>query len=301
MDQVLADKQRSDAKAGLIAGIFAYTFWGFFPIYFKYTLSASAFEILAQRILWSVPFCILIIIARKQWPQVKVALENPKVLGLLALSSVAVAINWGAYIWAVQQEQIFQASLAYYINPIMYVIVGVVFFNEKLTVPQRLAVLLAALGVAILAFKGEAIPYLTFVMAISWTVYGVVRKIADIGSLPGLLIETSLLLPPALFYLGYLAHTGALAFGHVDLNLTLLLIAAGPLTVLPLFAFTFAAKKLLLSTLGFLQYIGPTLQFALAIYYGEQFTTAHAWCFGLIWTAVILFMWDRFRARPSKP
>ena len=291
----------TDVNGGLIAGVTAFVIWGFFPIYFKAIGAVSALEILSHRVVWSVPFCLVIILARKQWPQILAALKMPKVLGLLTLSSAMIAINWGTYIWAVQQEQIFQASLAYYMNPLMYIVVGVVFFNEKLTSFQRIAVALAALGVTILTVKGGAIPYLALIMDVSWTVYGVVRKMADIGSLPGLFLETVLLLPPAIFYLGYLAETGALAFGHSDLSLAMLLLAAGPLTVLPLFAFTYAAKKLLLSTLGFLQYIGPTLQFCCAVYFGEDFTAAHAWCFGLIWTAVILFMWGRFRERPAKP
>jgi len=287
----------ADVNGGLIAGIIAFVIWGFFPVYFKVIGSVSALEILSHRVVWSVPFCILIIFARKQWPQIITAFKNTKVLGLLAISSVMIAINWGTYIWAVQQEQIFQASLAYYINPLMYIVVGVVFFKEKLTNLQRVAVGLAAVGVTILTIVGGALPYLAIIMAVSWTVYGVVRKIADVGSLPGLLLETSLLLPPALFYLAYLAKSGTLDFGHVDVSLTLLLVAAGPLTVLPLLAFTFAAKKLLLTTLGFLQYIGPTLQFCCAVYFGETFTPAHALCFSFIWLAVIIFMWDRFRAK----
>jgi len=211
-----------------------------------------------------------------------------------------IAINWGTYIWAVQQDQIFQASLAYYMNPLMYIIVGVVFFKEKLSHLQRLAVLLAATGVTILTIKGGSLPYLALVMAISWTVYGVVRKMADVRSLPGLLLETSLLLPAALIYIAYLAQSGALQFGQSGTNLTLLLIAAGPLTVLPLVAFTYAAKKLLLTTIGFLQYIGPTLQFCCAVYYGEEFTTAHAWCFGFIWLAVTIFVWDKYREGSSR-
>lgn len=290
----------TDVNGGLLAGVTAFVIWGFFPIYFKAIGAVGALEVLSHRVVWSVPFCLVIILARKQWPQIMRALKTPKVLGLLALSSAMIAINWGTYIWAVQQDQIFQASLAYYMNPLMYIVVGVVFFGEKLTHLQRIAVALAALGVTILTLKGGAVPYLALIMAVSWTIYGVVRKMADVGSLPGLLLETALLLPPALFYMAYLAKTGVLAFGPSDMNLALLLLAAGPLTVLPLFAFTYAAKKLQLSTLGFLQYIGPTLQFCCAVYYGEAFTPAHAWCFGLIWTAVILFMWDRFRERPAK-
>lgn len=288
-----------EAQTGLIAGIIAYTLWGLFPIYFVATASVSALEILAHRIVWSVAFGAFIIFARKQWPDVWKALKTRKVLGLLTIGAIAMAANWGVYIWAVQNGQIFQGSLGYYINPLMYVLVGVVFFDERLSRLQGLAVVCAVIGVLILTFFGGVIPYIALFLATSFTIYGVVRKQVEVGAMPGLFIETLLLLPVALLYLSWLAQTGALAFGTESPQLTLLLALAGPVTVLPLLAFALAAKRLRLSTLGFLQFIGPTLQFICGLYYGEIFTLAHAGCFGLIWFAVALFSWDALRHKPE--
>jgi len=289
---------QDDARAALFAGITAYTIWGFFPIYFVATRDTSPLEILCHRVVWSIPFGLLIIIARKQWQDVVTALKTRKVMLLLTLSSVAMAANWGIYIWAIQQGQIFQGSLGYYINPLMYVLVGVVFFKDKLSKLQTLAILLACIGVLVLTVYGGMFPAISLFLAVSFTIYGVVRKQVDVASMPGLLIETLILLPPALIYLVWLFQNGGLVFGQTT-GMTALLVMAGPITVLPLLAFAFAAKKLTLSTLGFLQYIGPTLQFACGVYYGEAFTIAHAWCFGFIWTAVAIFMWDGLRGKPA--
>ncbi len=280
------------AKAGFYAGLIAYTLWGLFPIYFVATGSVSALEILAHRVVWSVPFGGMIILARNQIADVVRALKNYKTVLLLALAAFALAMNWGVYIWAIQQDQIFQGSLGYYINPLIYVLVAVIFFGERLGRLQALAVLLAALGVLILTVYGGVFPWISLFLGISFTIYGVIRKQVDIGAMPGLFIETLILLPIGAAYLLWLSHTGDLAFAAARPDLKALLLLAGPITVLPLLAFAFAARRLKLSTLGFLQYIGPTLQFACGVYYGETFTLAHAICFGLIWGAVILFSWD---------
>lgn len=282
-------------NSGLIAGITAYVIWGVFPIYFKITESISATEILTHRIIWSVPFGLLILIFRKQLAEVWTALKNPKIVGLLLIASIALAANWGMYIWAIQKDQIFQGSLGYYINPLMYVLVGVVFFKETLSRFQVLAVFLAIIGVLILTFYGGQFPGISLFLAVSFTIYGVVRKYVDIGAMPGLFIEVILLLLPAMAYIYWLSSQGNFDFPKADNQMKILLLLAGPITVLPLMAFAYAARHLSLTMLGFLQYIGPTLQFVCGLYYGEAFTTAHAWCFGLIWSAVILFTWDTFR------
>jgi len=254
-------------------------------------------EILTHRIIWSVPFGLLILIFRKQIKDVFQALKNKKTVGLLTIASIALAANWGVYIWAIQQDQIFQGSLGYYINPLMYVLVGVFFFGEKLSRWQGAAVLLAALGVLVLTVYGGQFPAISLFLGVSFTIYGVVRKQVAIGAMPGLFIEVILLLPAALTYVFWLTQKGDFAFPVASLDLQILLLLAGPITVIPLLAFAFAARRLTLTMLGFLQYIGPTLQFMCGLYYGEVFTNAHAWCFGLIWTAVLLFSWDTFRNR----
>ncbi|CAM3867427.1 EamA family transporter RarD [Litorimonas haliclonae] len=280
------------ARQGLLAGIAAYTMWGMFPIYFKLTQSVPPAEFVAYRILFSVPFGLLIILFRKQVDDVLVALKNPKTVLLLLFAAVALAFNWGVYIFAIQDGQIFQASLGYYINPLMYVLVGVVFFSEKLSKLQGLAALLALVGVAILTLYGGVFPIIALCLAVTFTLYGVIRKYVEIGAMPGLFIETILLMIPALFFLLYLRQAGPLQVETAAWGLKTLIFLAGPVTVLPLLAFAFSARRLKLATLGFLQYIGPTLQFMCGLYFGEVFTLAHAICFAFIWVGVAVFSYD---------
>lgn len=283
------------ARDGLIAGVLAYLCWGFFPIYFKVTAEVSPLEVLAHRVAWSLPFGMLIIALRNQWQEVVNALKSKTTLLFLSISAAAMTVNWGVYIWAVQQEQVFQASLGYYINPLMYMMVGVFFFGEKMTRAQGLAVILAACGVAILTIYGGVFPSISLILAISFTIYGVIRKQVNIGAMPGLFIEVLVLFLPALLYLVYLSKTGELSFLHSNINLDALLIFAGPMTVVPLLFFAIAARKLPFATIGFLQFIAPTLQFACGVYFGESFTAAHAVCFGLIWLSVIVYTIASFR------
>jgi len=280
------------ARQGLLAGIAAYTMWGAFPIYFKLTQTVPPAEFVAYRILFAVPFGLLIILFRKQVGDVLTALKNPKTIFLLLFAAVALALNWGVYIFAIQQGQIFQASLGYYINPLMYVLVGVVFFSEKLSKLQGIAALLALIGVTVLTLYGGVFPLIAMCLAISFTLYGVIRKYVEIGAMPGLFIETILLALPAFFFLLYLRQSSPLQVEEAEWGLKTLILMSGPITVLPLLAFAFAARRLRLATLGFLQYIGPTLQFVCGLYFGEVFTTAHAICFGFIWIGVAVFSYD---------
>jgi len=292
MDQSPDTPSNTDNKAGVLAGITAYIIWGVFPIYFVITRAVPATEMVAHRIIWSVPFGLMIILFRRQLKDVWEALKKPKTVALLGLAAISLAINWGVYIWAIQQDQIFQGSLGYYINPLAYVLVGVVFFKETLSRLQALSILLALIGVCILTFYGGVFPIISIFLAVSFTIYGVVRKQVDIGAMPGLFIETVLLVLPAFMFLTWLHQTGHLQFGQLGSTMDILLILAGPITVLPLLAFAFAARRIRLSTLGILQYIGPTLQFVCGLYFGEKFTLAHGWCFGLIWVGILLYSYD---------
>lgn len=285
-----------DARLGLIAGIMAYTFWGAFPIYFKMTEAVGPLEILAHRIAWSLPFALIIIALRRQWTELKRAIRIPRLVGLLGLAALALSVNWGVYIWAVQNEQIFQGSLGYFINPLMYVLIGVLFFGEKLSKLQSVSVILALIGVSILTIYGGVFPYISLILATSFAIYGVIRKQAVVGAIPGLVIETAILFIPAAVFLMWLHAQGSLSFGSSP-DITALLLLAGPVTVLPLWAFAIAARKLKLSTLGMLQYIGPTGQFICALYYGESFTAAHAWCFGFIWLGILIYSFDAYKGR----
>lgn len=282
-------------RRGLWAGIAAYSMWGFFPIYFKATAEVSALEILAHRVLWSVPFGLILILFRGQIPALITALKHKKTMMWLALSSFMIAVNWGVYIWAIQIDQVFQASLGYYINPLILVIMGVIFFGERLNRMQGIAIALATIAVMILIIYGGVIPWISLTVAVTFGFYGVIRKQVDVGAMNGLLIETLWLLGPSVAYLYYLHSHGGLVFFSGSGSLQILLLLAGPLTVLPLLAFATAARRIPLSVLGILQYIAPTLQFLCGIYFGEAFTLAHAICFALIWIAVGLFSWAALR------
>jgi chloramphenicol-sensitive protein RarD len=288
-----------DSRAGLISGLAAYFMWGLFPIYFVATKAVPAPEILAHRIIWSLPFGLLILLFRRQIGDVLTALKNKRTLALLTLASISLAANWGVYIYAIQIEQIFQGSLGYYINPLIYVLVAVLFFGETLSKRQGLAIALACAGVLVLTVYGGQFPAISLFLAISFTIYGVLRKLIDVGAMPGLFIEVLVLIMPALLFMGWLMQSDQMVFG-TDPVLNWLMIAAGPITVLPLLAFAFAARRIRLSTLGILQFVGPTLQFLCGIYFGEPFTTAHAVCFALIWIGVALFAYDGWRvSHPS--
>jgi len=281
---------------GLFAAITAFVIWGVFPVYFKLTQSASALEILAHRIIWSVVFGAVVIQFRKQWADVKTAVNNSKTLRYLMLATICIASNWGFYIWAVQNDQIFQASLGYYINPLFFFLIGSFFLGEVLSRLKLMAVLFAVIGVSVLTFYGGQFPWISIILATSWTGYAVIRKQVDVGAMPGLFVETCLLFLPALAYLAYLQSQGNLELFNGTVSMKAMLIAAGPITVIPLLAFTFAARRLELVTLGFLQFIGPTLQFIVGLIYGEVLTTAHIICFSFIWLAVALFCIDGWRA-----
>ncbi len=293
-------EEEKNIRTGIFAGILAYTMWGFFPIYFKVVQDATATEILAHRIIWAVPFGALILAFRKQWPDVVSALMNKKTLRALALAAGVISINWGFYIWAVQSERIFQASLGYYINPLVFVLAGVLFTGEVLSRLQIVAVALASIGVLILTVYGGTFPWVSFLLAFSFTTYGYIRKTVNVGAMPGLFIETLVLLFPACLYWGWLLTQQESIFISGGSQMTFLLLLAGPFTVLPLLFFAIAARKLRLSTIGFLQYIGPTLQFMVGLYYGEAFTTAHAFCFGAIWIAVGVYSYDAWK-KNKKP
>lgn len=284
-----------DTKSGLLSGLIAYVIWGLFPIYFVAVKQIPTLEILGHRIVWSIPFGFLILLFRKQIGETFAIFRKPKVIGLLTLAAIALAANWGVYIWAIQQDQIFQGSLGYYINPLIYVLVGVVFFKEIISRLQIFAILLAFVGVMILTIQGGVFPWISLFLACSFAAYGVLRKQIAVGAMPGLFVETLTLLLPALMLFAYLAKTNTLAWGTFGWEMDALLLFAGPLTVLPLLAFAFAARRISLSALGVLQYVGPTLQFACGIYYGEPFTVAHAWCFGFIWLGVGVFAFDAIR------
>ena len=286
----------SDTRDGVVAGLIAYMLWGVLPLYFKATADVSPVELLLHRVIWAVPFGALIIFLRRQWPEVRRAFTHRSMLLWLSTAAFFVAINWYIYILAIQQEQVFQASLGYYINPLLYVVAGIFVFGEKLRLAQTIAVALATTGVLVLTFSGGQFPALALAIGATFTVYGVIRKRVVIGGMPGLFVETLVLLPIALVWLGWIAGSGDLAFAS-GAGVTALLLLAGPVTVVPLLFFALAARRLPLSMVGFMQFLAPTMHFGIALYYGEVLTTAHMICFACIWCAVIVFSADALRQK----
>ncbi len=291
----------AEIQSGVLFGLAAYTLWGVFPVYFKLVDSVSPFEILAHRVIWAVPFGALIILLRRQWADVKCAFTDRKMLFWLCIAALCISTNWLIYIWAVVNDRIFDTSLGYYINPLMYVMVGVLFLGERLRGTQVAAVVLAAIGVAVLTISGGTFPWAAISLAVLFTAYGVIRKRVAIGAMPGLFVETALLFPFALAWLAWLVITQQASFASGDLSLSGLLMLGGPITVVPLLFFAIAAKRLTLTTVGFMQFLAPTLQFLTGLYYGEQLTTPHLICFGFIWVAVAFFSYDAIRSGRKKP
>ena len=288
-------------RDGVLTALVAYVLWGVFPVYFKLVQAVPPTEVLAHRIVWAVPFGALILHVRRQWPEVRQAFASPSTLFWLALAALFISANWFIYIWAVQQEEVLQASLGYYINPLMYVLVGVLFLKERLRRPQVVSVLLAAIGVSYLTIRGGQFPFVAVSLALLFTLYGVIRKQVAVGAMPGLFIETLMLFPFAAAWLGWLMTTEQASFGAGSTSLSLLLTLAGPLTVVPLLMFAVAARRLTLTVIGFMQFIAPTLQFVVGIFYGEVLTPAHLVCFGCIWAAVAIFSVDAFYQQKKKP
>lgn len=289
-------EQRS--RNGILSALIAYVAWGVFPLFFVLVKEVPALEVLVHRVIWAVPFGAVIIMKRRQWPEVLEALKAPRMLLNLLLSAIFIAANWLVYIWAVQNEQINQASLGYYINPLLFAVAGVIFFGEKLRKQQVFAVGLAAIGVSILTFSRGTIPYVALFLGVSFTLYGLIRKHVVIGGMPGLFVETMLLLPLAIGYLFWIMWQGTAVFTVTSFDQTdMLLFLAGPLTVIPLLFFALAARRLSLSALGMMQFIAPTLQFLVALSQGEKMTSAHVICFACIWSAVLLFCLDAWRVR----
>lgn len=289
------ESSEKQARDGIISAFIAFFMWGMFPLYFIVVKDVSVNEVLAHRIIWAVPFGAVIIHLRHQWPEVVAALKHRRTFMYLTLSAILITSNWLVYIWAVQLEQINQASLGYYINPLLFALAGVVIFGEKLRKAQIAAIILAASGVVILTFRGGEFPAIAVFLGVVFAIYGIIRKQVVVGGMPGLFIETLVLLPIALVYLVWIMFAGEAAFSPANPRLAGILLLAGPLTVLPLLFFALAARRLNLTTVGMMQFIAPTLQFLIAVYFGEELTTAHIICFSLIWLAVILFSIDAWR------
>jgi chloramphenicol-sensitive protein RarD len=287
--------EHARTRAGLLLGLGAYLLWGVLPLYFKAIDGVAATEIVAHRIVWSLVFLGALVTLWRRWGAIGTAIRSPRMLATLTLTAMLIAVNWLVYIWAVLNGHVLAGSLGYYLNPLVNVLLGVFLLKERLTRAQALAVALAAAGVAVLAWGAADGLWISLTLAASFATYGFLRKVAPVESLEGLSIETAILSPIALGYILWLQQQGTSGFGQF-IGTDVLLVLGGAVTAVPLLLFTAAAKRLPYSTLGFLQYTAPSLQFLLAVLvFGEAFTTAHAICFGAIWTALFIFAWEGVR------
>lgn len=282
--------------AGALFAFLAFLIWGLSPIYWKALHGVGAFEIILHRILWSFVFLMPLVLLGRQWTEFKKAIKSPRMLSILLVTSVLVGANWLIYIWAVNNGRVLQASLGYYINPLVNIVLGMAFLRERLRRAQAVAVILAALGVLNLTLQYGVFPWVSLSLAFSFGVYGLVRKVAAVGALVGLTVETLLLTVPASIWVFHLHQIQAGAFSHTGVQTDLLLMGTGILTATPLLFFNIGAKRITLATLGFIQYTAPTGMLLLGItMFGEPFTRIQAVTFGLIWTALAIYSWDTVR------
>ena len=283
-------------EGGLPYALAAYGIWGFVPLFFKLLSSVPPVEVLAQRILWSLPLCFLIMAFRRQIGEYLAVLRDWKVLRLLFASSVLIAVNWLVYIYAIFTDHVLAASLGYYLNPLVNVMLGMVFLGERLSRMQMLAVVIAGVGVAILLAGALDTLWISLTLAFTFGIYGLLRKIAPVGSLPGLSVETTVLLLPSLAVAGYyLAAGDGRGFGSEN-SISLLLMAGGVVTAVPLLLFATAARRLSYAALGFVQYMAPTIQFLLSLFvFDEPLKPVQLACFLLIWVSIAVFSFDMWR------
>ena len=289
-------QQRDESAAGVAYGIAAYTWWGLVAAYFKLVAEVAPLEILAHRITWSVAVLLLLIAFMHRWRALADVIADRRALGFLIGSTIVIAGNWFVFIWAVTHSRMLEASLGYFINPLVSVAFGFFFLRERLRVAEWSAVALAGFAVIWLTTIGGAFPWISLILAVSFALYGLIRKFAAVPSIEALTVETLILLPIALGYLVFREREGVLAFAHSSLRLDLLLIAAGPITALPLLWFAAAVRRLRLATVGLLQYISPTIQLFMAVLlFHEPFGMQRGVAFGLIWVAVAIYTIDNFR------
>ena len=285
---------------GLWYGIGAYGLWGLFPIYWKWLHQVPAIEVIAHRIIWSFVTLTIMLLVLRQGRAFRTVALNRRIIGRYVLAAVFVSINWFVYVWAVNQGYIVETSLGYFINPLLSVLIGVIILHERLRPAQWVPIGLAAAGVIYLTILYGSLPWIALTLAFSFGMYGLLKKLAPLGSLYGLTLETGILFVPMLAYLIFAEVNGQGVFLHTDLASNLLMLGAGPVTVIPLLLFASAARRIPLSTVGILQYITPTMQFLLGVLvYGEAFSSAQFIGFGMVWLALILYtgenLWQRRR------
>jgi chloramphenicol-sensitive protein RarD len=287
---------------GMRYAIGAYISWGVLPIYWKWLHHVPALQLISHRILWSFFALVIVILLTHQWKEFRQAVFAPRVLRVYTAAALLISINWLTYVWAVNAGHIVETSLGYFINPLLSVLMGVIFLHEHLRPRQWIPLGLAVTGVLYLTFAYGSLPWIALTLAVSFGIYGLVKKIASLGSLYGLTLETGILLIPAFCYLLYSDANGSGSFLHTGTSSDFLMIGAGLVTTIPLLMFASAAQRISLSFVGILQYIAPTLQFLVGvIIYKEPFTHIQFIGYGVVWVALILFAVEGYLAYRSKP
>lgn len=282
-------------RSGFILGLLAYALWGVLPIYFKIIEVLPATDIVAHRVLWSLPFLAILVGLSRSWPKVLEAIAHPRTIAILFTTALLIGANWLLYVYAVTSDRILAASFGYYLNPLANVLLGRFVLHERLNRLQWTAVLLAAAGISVLAIGALGQLWISLTLCATFALYGLLRKIVAADAVTGLMVETAILFPIALSWLVWRGAHGAHVFGTSEM-LTILLLLAGIVSTTPLILFTAATKRLQYSTLGMLQFIAPTLQFLIAVLYGERVTLAHAIAFPAIWTALAIYVGALLRA-----
>ncbi|RZM82564.1 EamA family transporter RarD [Leptolyngbya iicbica] len=281
--------QPSTVRAGSLYAVLAYGAWGLLPIYWKFFQQSSPVEVLCHRMIWSLVFLTGILLVQRRQPEVGVLLRSPKTWRLLLVTATLLTCNWGLYIYGVNSDRVVETSLGYFINPLVTVLLGFVFLRERLLRGQQIAVGLAAIGVGYFVWQFGAVPWIALGLAFTFAFYGLLRKVVAVAPLVGLAVETLLITPLALMAVSYWQVTGVGHFGE-SVGLSLLFIGAGVMTSMPLLWFNNAAKRLRLSTLGFFQYVAPSIQLMLGVFlYREPFTPTHLVTFGCIWMALAIY------------
>ena len=288
------------AASGLAPALGAYLIWGFLPLYLILVQSVPPFEFVGWRIIWTLPLCLLIVLFRRQFPELLAALKSPRSLLALTASAVLIGINWFVYIWAIMAREVFATSIGYYLNPLVNVLLGTLVLGEKLSRRQWIAVAIAAVAVALLAAGAVTSLWISLTLGFSFALYGLVRKQVAVGSLPGLTIESAILLAPAIGIAWWYAMSPqGSAFGQ-DAWMSALIIFSGVVTAVPLLLFAIAARRMDYSTLGFIQYLSPTIVFFLGLFvFHQPLAPAKLASFVLIWVAVGVFVWDMWAKRKA--
>ncbi|MDZ4693445.1 EamA family transporter RarD [Terricaulis sp.] len=294
---ITASPSEAERRAGFIAAASAYVIWGFLPLYLKLLATIDVREVLAQRILWAAPSAFIAIFImsgwRTGWREIATAFQA-RMLATLTASACFIFVNWGLYVYLVLNERVIESALAYFLAPLVSVAVGVLFFREKITTPQIIALALALVGVVVQGIALGSPPWMALALCATWSTYAVIRKRAPVPAAVGLFIESLALAPVAIGLLFWAASEAPLAFS-TDWGTAILLAIAGPVTAIPLMAFAFGARRVSFVTLGLLQFLAPTLQFTTGIVFGEDFTFLRGVSFALIWAGLAFFSWDTLR------